>query len=125
MKNQIDLFTILKNEELLKTLYVYSTYERVDDPYEQTRTRVYLNPLTIKGLIRQISPEALHWKYYGQIPSGSIEIIAEKKYKTLFKTAQKIKYNDEHFSCWKSEAKGFAIIEKSDYLVVILAKKEI
>jgi len=122
-ENRIDIFNLFKNEGKLETLYVYAAKETVNDPYEKTKTKTYLNPLPIKGLIRQVSFEALHWKYYGQIPVGSIEIIAEKKYLTLFKTADKIKYKDDYFSCWKTDSNGFAILERPDYVIVILAKK--
>lgn len=123
MEKRIDIFNLLKNEGQLVTLHVYSAKETENDPYEHTKTITYLNPLPIKGLIRQVSFEALHWKYYGQIPVGSIEVIAEKKYLTLFRTADKIKYKDDFFKTWKEEAKGFAILERPDYVIVILAKK--
>lgn len=123
MEKRIDIFKIFRNEGKLETLYVYQAREVVNDPYEHTTTKTYNNPLPIKGLIRQVSFEALYWKYYGQIPVGSIEVIAEKKYLTLFRTADKIKYDDNYFKTWKEESKGFAILERPDYVVVILAKK--
>lgn len=124
MDKRIDIFNLFRTEGKLETLQVYASKEVENDPFEHTKTNIFLNPLPIKGLIRQVSFEALHWKYYGQLPTGSIEVIAEKKYKTLFLTADKIKYNEEWYKCWKDDAKGFAILERSDYLVVILAKKE-
>jgi hypothetical protein len=123
MDKRIDLFNLFKNEGQLSTLLVYSAQEVILDPYERNSEKRFNNPLPIKGLIRQVSFEALHWKYYGEIPIGSIEIIAEKKYLTLFKTADKIKYDDNFYKCWKDESKGFAILERPDYVIVILAKK--
>ena len=123
MEKRIDIFNLLKNEGQLSTLYVYPSTQVENDPYEHTKTDVFMNPLPIKGLIRQVSFEALHWKYYGQIPVGSIEVIAEKKYLTLFRTANKIKYGENFYSCWKDDSQGFAILERPDYVVVILAKK--
>ena len=122
-EKRIDIFNLLKNEGQLVTLQVYAAKETVDDPYEKNKSLTYLNPLPIKGLVRQVSYEALHWKYYGEIPIGSIECIAEKKYLTLFRTADKIKYGDDYFKCYKDDAKGFAILERPDYVVCILAKK--
>jgi len=122
-EKRIDLFNLLKNEGKLETLHVYAAKETQDDPYEKNTSLTYLNPLPIKGLIRQVSFEALHWKYYGQIPVGSIECVAEKKYLTLFRTADKIKYGDNYFKTWKDDVKGFAILERQDYVIVILAKK--
>ena len=122
-EKRIDIFNVFKNEGKLETLQVYAAKETQVDPYEKNRDKTFLNPLPIKGLVRQVSYEALHWKYYGQIPVGSIEVIAEKKYLTLFRTADKIKYKDDYFKTWKDDAKGFAILERSDYVIIILAKK--
>jgi hypothetical protein len=122
-EKRIDIFNLLKNEGKLSIIYVYASREVQNDPYEKTKTNIYLNPLPIKALIRQVSFEALHWKYYGQIPVGSIEVIAEKKYLTHFRTADKIKYGDDYFECYKDDAKGFAILERPDYVIIILSKK--
>lgn len=125
MDKRVNLFNLLRNEGQLSTLHVYQAREVVADPYEKNTNKTFMNPLPIKALVRQVSFEALHWKYYGQIPVGSIEVIADKKYLTLFRTADKIKYNDNYFKCYKDDSKGFAILERSDYVVVILAKKEL
>jgi len=124
-EKRINIFNLLKNEGTLSTLLVYHAREVVSDPYEKNKTLTYMNPLPIKALIRQISFEALHWKYYGQIPVGSIEVIAEKKYLTQIKTADKIKYGENYYTCYKNDSNGFAILERTDYVVVILAKKEL
>lgn len=123
MERRVDIFNLLKTEGKLETLHVYASKSNQSDPYEKTSDKTYLSSLPIKGLIRQVSFEALHWKYFGLIPVGSIEVIAEKKYLTLFRTADKIKYKDNYFKTWKDDSKGFAILERSDYIVVILAKK--
>jgi len=122
-EKRVDIFNLLKGEGKLSTLQVYQAREVQDDPYEKNKSLTFMNPLPIKGLVRQVSFEALHWKYYGQIPVGSIEVIAEKKYLTLFRTADKIKYNERYFKCYKDDSQGFAIIERPDYVVVVLAKK--
>jgi hypothetical protein len=122
-EKRIDIFNLLKNEGKLVTLYVYPATEVQIDPYEKTTEKNYLNPLPIKGLIRQVSWESLKWKYPGLIPNGSIEIIANNKYKTLFKTADKIKYGDNYYKCWKDDSQNFMIMERPDYVVIILGLK--
>jgi hypothetical protein len=122
-EKRVDVFNLLKNEGQLSTLYVYAAKETQVDPYEKNRDKTYLNPLPIKGLVRQISWESLKWKYPGLIPNGSIEVIAEKKYETLFQTADKIKYLDNYYSCWKDDAQNFMIMKRQDYIVVILGLK--
>lgn len=122
-EKRVNLFNLLKNEGQLSTLHVYPAQKIVLDPYEKNTEKVYMSPLPVKALIRQVSFEALHWKYYGQIPVGSIEAIVEKKYLTHLRTAGKIKYKEDYFACWKDESKGFAILERPDYAICILAKK--
>jgi len=122
-EKRIDLFNLFRNEGSLETLHVYAAKETINDPYEKTKTKTFLNPLPIKGLIRQVSFEALKWKYTGLLPQGSIEVIAEKKYETLFQTADKIKYKDRFYSCWKDDAKNFMILKRPDYVIVILGLK--
>jgi hypothetical protein len=123
MEKRINLFNLLRNEGQLKTLYVYAAQEVETDPYEHTKDLVMANPLPVKGLIRQVSWESLKWKYPGLIPSKSIEVIVEKKYLTHFKTADKIKYEDNFYSCCKDDSKNFMIMERSDYIVAILGLK--
>jgi hypothetical protein len=123
MENRINIFNLFKNEGKLSTLYVYQSREVENDPYEHTKTLTYMNPLPIKGLIRQISWESLRWKYTGLLPSKSIEVIAEKKYETLFQTADKIKYGDDFYSCWKDDSKNFMILKRPDYIICILGLK--
>jgi len=123
MDKRVDIFNLLKNEGKLSTLHVYQAREVLDDPYEKTKTNVFMNPLPIKALVRQISFESLRWKYPGQIPSKSIEVVAEKKHETLFKTADKIKYGDDFYSTLKDDSQNFMIMVRSDYIVVILGLK--
>lgn len=125
MYKKVDLFQFLKNEGKLETLHVYSAREIQSDPYEKNKDLTFMNPLPIKALIRQISQDALKWKYFGQLPSGSIEIIAEKKYKTLFRTADKIRYNEKYYYCWKDDSQNFAITERTDYIVAVLSRKNL
>lgn len=122
-ERRVDIFNVLKNEGRLETLHVYSAKETQIDPYEKNTSLITMNPLPIKALVRQVSFEALKWSYYGQLPNGSIEVIAEKKYKTLFQTAYKIKYNDDFYKCWRDDSNGFAILIRPDYVICVLAKK--
>jgi len=123
MEKRISLFSILKQENRLDTIFVYPAIQTEVDPYEKNRENTYMNPIPIKALIRQISQEALRWKYYGQVPSKSIEIIAELKYETLFKTASKIKYDEDYYKCMKDDSQNFMITKRHDYIIVILGLK--
>ena len=125
MDKRIDFFALFKNEGKIATLQVYPAKSSLVDSFEGNSTLTYMNPIPVKGLIRQVGFEALHWKYYGEIPVGSIELITCTKNLTLLKTAGKIKYGDNYFKTWESDAKGFAILERPDYIIVVLAQKVI
>jgi hypothetical protein len=122
-EKRIDLFNLFKNEGKLETLYVYAAKETQEDPYEKNKSSTYLNPLPIKGLVQQIGFSSLHYKYWGQIPIGSIQVIIEKKNKTLMLTAEKIKYNDNYFKVYKDADNNFQYIERFDYCVFVLGLK--
>lgn len=122
-EKRVDPFDILKQEGQLETLYVYSGKETETDPTEHTKTITLNNPIAIQGLIQQIGFSSLHYKYWGEIPVGSIQIIVEKKNKTLMLTAKKIKYNEKYFAVYKDADKNFQYIERPDYCVFILGLK--
>jgi len=116
---RIDIFKILEDEGKLTKVLVYPAVEVVQDPYEKNVTNSYLNYTTIKGLVREISPESLRWKYTGLIPIKSKELICQKKWKNTLLIADKIKIGDDYYKTYKQD-KSFAISEKDEYLIVIL-----
>jgi len=122
-EKRVDIFSLLRQEGKLEKIIVYPAVETECDPYEHTKTLSYLNPISVDALIRDVSTEALTWKYFGQIPMGSKECIVEKRYKNTFKVADKIKIGDEYYKTYKDDTKGFGIITRMDYLVIILELK--
>jgi hypothetical protein len=123
MDSRIDLIKILNDEGKLSILLVYPATETVNDPYEKTKTDSFLNPLPIKAYVTQLSFESLKWKYPGQVPAGSVQIICYNKYETLLKTAYKIKIGGNFYKCIKDDDKGFLIMRRDDHLVAILGLK--
>jgi len=122
MEKRVDIFRLMYNEKKLQTALVYPSQETQKDPYEKNKTISYLNPIPIKALIMNVSPEAIAWKYYGQLPTGSKQLICEKKYLGLFKIADKIVINNEEYKTYKDDQKGFQLLERDDYLVIVLRK---
>lgn len=122
-EKRIDLFNLFRNEGKLETLYVYAARTIQDDPYEKNTTKIFMNPLPIKALVQQIGFSSLHYKYWGEIPIGSIQVIIEKKNKTLILTANKIIYNEQTYKVYKDADNNFQYIERPDYIIVILSKK--
>ena len=119
---RIDLLKILETEGKMTKVLVYPATEVVDDPYEKTTTKGFLNPITIKAYVIQLSFESLKWKYPGQVPSGSVKIICDLKYEGLLKIADKIKIGEDYYKTWKDDSKNFMILKREDHLVVILGK---
>jgi len=116
-----NLFELCRDK--LKNVLVYQAIETIDDPYEKTTSKTMLNPIPVKAIVRTISPDALRWKYTGQLSSGSKEIICEKKYLNLFKMADKIKIDDNYYKCYQDDERGFNITDKTDYLIIIVQLK--
>jgi hypothetical protein len=121
---KVDFFSIFKNEGLLDKIIVYPGQETQATNYDSSSVTM-LNPITIRGLVSSISFEALRWKYFGVLPSGSKQVIIEKRYKSLLMNAFKIKIGEEHYKCYKDDSKGFAIKESSEYVVAILEWKNV
>lgn len=122
---RIDIFSILKNEGKLTKVLVYSAKDTIVDPYEKNTDKTFLNPMPIDALTRDLSPESLVWKYFGQIPMGSKEIICEKKYINALKIADKIKIGDNYYKVRKDDSKGWAIQERMDYIIVVAELKNL
>ena len=123
MDKRIDIFSILKTEGKLSKVLVYSAKDTVDDPYEKTTTKTFLNPIPVDALVRDLTPESLVWRYFGQIPMGSKEIICEQKYIDTLKTADKIKIGTDYYSVRKDDSKGWKIQIRQDYIIVVAELK--
>ena len=123
MDNRVDVIKALTDDGKMSNVLVYPATEVVNDPYEKTKTESFLNPLPIKAYVTELSFSSLKWKYTGQVPTGSIQILCYNKYETLLKTAFKIKIGDNFYKCIKDDAKNFLILRRDDHLVVILGLK--
>lgn len=120
MDKRIDLFSYYRNEGLLKNIKFFAAKETVVDPVEKNTIKTYMNPIPAKVLVRQSTTESLKWKFTGLQPAKSIEVIAERKYETLFKTADKIEYDGEFYSCWKDDSKNFMLTKRDGYVIAVL-----
>ena len=94
------------------------------DNYENNYTESYLNPIVIRGLVRNISPEALVWKQYGLSEIGSIEIIVNAKYKSWFTNVAKIEVNGDFYTVFKSGTGLRSIIQdRPNKIIRVILKK--
>ena len=123
MDKRLDLFKILEQQDKLTKVIIYPAVETIADPYENNKTLSYLNPITIKAYVATIKPESLRWKYVGQLPSESVEILCEIKYDNLLRIADKTQIGDNYYKCYKDDAQGFSIVKRENYIMVVLERK--
>ncbi len=71
------------------------------DPHEENYTYTNLNPLTIRGYVSEITPEALVYKHYGLQNMGAKEILCDSKYKAYFELANKIEIEGDNYLVFK------------------------
>lgn len=120
MKNNLDIFDIARQEGRLEQVLVYLGVETINDPYEKTVDTVYMPALPIEAIVNRVSADAIHWKYYGNIPMKSIQVLAPVETESLFKTARKIEYDGEQYQTMRDDSKNFLITKRKEYVVVIL-----
>jgi len=88
---------LIEKAEVTTKITIYfatPSYPEDYDKYEKNLTYTNLNPLSIKGYVREISPESLVWRQMGLQEMGAKEIICKEKYKDWFKKANKIVIDD-------------------------------
>jgi len=126
VNNRIPSILKLIKENSTKVQLYFSYKEAGDDydNYEQTYTYYNLNPLTIKGYVRTLSPEALVWKEYGLKEMGAKEIICDERYKTWFERCNKIEIDSDDYEVFREGVGNRAIIQKRPHkLLRIVVQK--
>jgi hypothetical protein len=118
-----DIFKILNTQGKLSSIKLYPISEVVNDPYEKTVSVTFLNPITIKALIQQITQTKLKWKFFGELPSGSIQVITELRHYNSFINSGKIEYENNEYHVYKDSSNQFNILKRSDYIIVVLERK--
>lgn len=122
---RVNIFDILRSEGKLTKIKVFPATETVNDPYEQTTTKSFLNIVYVDALVQQISFEALRWKYYTTLPQDSIQIICELRHENLLKLADKIQVGDNYYKVYKDDSRGFMMMKRMDYIILVLERKDV
>jgi len=95
------------------------------DPYEENYTTSNLNPVIVKGYVKQLTVTSLVWKNYGLKEQGAIEFFCREKYRNWFENCNRILINDEDYEVFKEGTGGKCIITSRPFQIikVILQKK--
>lgn len=121
MKTNDNINKILEDDNYCTKIFIYVATESYDENYdrfENNKVRTNLNPITIKGYVRDISPEKLYWKQYGKVEGGGKEVICKAKYADLFRNANKIVIDGDEYSCYKEGVGGNAGIVKRPFQTI-------
>jgi hypothetical protein len=122
MNKQVDIFDLLRKEKKLTKVLVYSAQSVENDPTEHTVTDTLMNAIAIQAYVRQVTPESIVWKYYGNIRSDSLQIICEKRWYETLLVAKKIVIDDIEYKTLYDDTRGFSILKREDYLVLVAVR---
>jgi hypothetical protein len=125
MDKRICVFNFLEALLQSETLLVYLAKSVVNDPDEGTTVDTLLNPIPVKAVVNQLGMSTLKWKYWGNLPTGSIEILTDLKNYDLLLIAKKITYQGNDYNVYQNDAKGFSMIKRHDYLMAILERTNV
>ena len=127
MKNIQEVHSIVKSSEFSSKIKLYlssRSYGEDYDPETNNYTSTLRNPITIKGLVRQITPESAIWKVYGSSISGAVEIICEKKWKDSFKNCLKVEIDSEIYIVFRdTTGTNVAINDRPNNLIRVSLKR--
>ena len=129
MKKNTFIEKKLKDSEFTTKIYLYmsSTTAGDDyDPYEANYTYSNLNPLTVKGYVRELTPETAFYKQYGLHQSGMKEIICKDRWRNAFERCNKIEIDDIEYQPFKSGTGGKTLITKRPHhlIRVVVSRKD-
>lgn len=104
-----------------KPITVFLASESETDPYEHTIELLYLNPIPIKAMIAQISPEKMVWRFYGKKVSEAKELIIEQNNLNLIRMSYKIEIEGTEFLAYNDKTANFSIeLLDDNYARVVL-----
>jgi len=120
---------ILKHKDFTTKISIYFSSNTAGDdfdPYEANYTKTQLNPKTIKGYVRDISPESLVWRSYGIAETGAKEVLCEKRYKNYFLNAARIEIDGDEFTVYISATGNRVVLTEIPFetIKVVLSKKQ-
>jgi hypothetical protein len=113
MRNNVIKPIFDKEAELIRC---YPAITTVTDTLHGTKTVTYLNPITIKALVSDLTMAKVQWALPGVTTSKVKQIIIEAKNENLFQNAYKIEIDNENYIGWKEKGKDQSRKVADDYI---------
>jgi hypothetical protein len=120
MKKLKDIYKTIESQEFNTKIMIYLASKVAGDDYDPVENNLrdsMLSPKSIKGYVRDISPEALVWKQYGLSNIGAKEIICRKSYRILFEKAARIVIEGNDYQVHKGTGNKMTITERPGQLL--------
>lgn len=95
------------------------------DPMSKNYTYSKLSPITVRGIVTELTPEALVWKQYGLAQSGAVSIVTDIKYIDWFKNCSQVIIGTDTYTVFKDATGNRVQIQKrsKDTIRVVLQKR--
>ena len=104
MKKFIPFYNVLRDYDIATNIQIYMSTSVAGDDYDSfgnNYTLSNLNPITVRGYVRELSPETAFWKQYGMYQAGMVEIICPDTFEQHFKLASRIVINNIDYQVFK------------------------
>ena len=120
---------LLKNTEHSTKIYLYFATKTAGDdfdPYENNYTFSNLNPIIIKGYVRELTSESAFYKQYGLHQSGMKQILCDSRWRSALENANKIVIDSITYQTFKAGTGNKTLITKRPHqmLRVVVSRKD-
>lgn len=106
-----------------KIIYIYLSKEISVDPEEDDKLQVCYNPVSIKGLVSDLTSAQMSWKTPGLSETQGKEIICDKKYRNSIEQSFKLRIDGDEYVSWKDNSGKTQIREEGAYIRLYVYRK--
>lgn len=113
-KRNRDISRLLEDANFSTKIKIYFAFKTAGasyDNFEKNYTESNLNPITIRGYVRDIKAESLVWSQYGLSEIGAKEILVDARYAQWFRDASDIEIDGDSFQVYKEGVGNRVLIE--------------
>lgn len=104
-----------------KSILIYPVKERIDDYFEKNVTQTFLNPISVRAIVYQLTEEKLKWKMPRVQTTKACELLIEKNNENIIRLAGKIVIDSETYFGYKDDAgNNISILSVDDNYIKIL-----